>query len=372
MRRDRGNGIVITMQQIKDWLKQLIDYNTTMDDGDTAACAAFIVNTVQDIGIQADIYKTACASGKPAHHVYASVPGRSRETILLHAHMDTASYDRNRSWHFHPDQGTEYRGCIFGRGALDCKSQIAVWMQLMADAAASSALTGETGTETLLLPYTLAMLVTDREEQGGEAGLDALMRECPELFEDICLVIGEGGGFPFPFRDRLYYTFQTGEREDEDSKSGLADPGPAGSEDSKQDRILQTGVDKGYYAPMILDYCRECGSIAGRRLDTEPLYNGMEEWFAKAPDSKVYSVYGDVFRKALQSEVPEAELMPCITPGYSDNRWFRKRGIPVIGFFPLDIRNTLSGIHGVDEYISERSLHLAYHVMLRILKEIRI
>ena len=62
--------------------------------------------------------------------------------------------------------------------------------------------------------------------------------------------------------------------------------------------------------------------------------------------------------------------MPCITPGYSDNREFRKAGVPVIGFFPLDIRNSLRGIHGVNEYITEASLALAYRVMTGILSRL--
>ena len=379
------------MQQIVNWLKCLINFNTTMDEGDTAACAAFIADTLRDAGIQADIYRTYCIPGKQAdeeqgpkaaHHVYALIPGQCRKTILLHAHMDTAPYERGLPWRFPPDQATEHRGCICGRGALDCKGQVAVWMRLMTDAAASALKTAEPGGEASPFPYTLALLVTDREELGGEDGLGALMCDHPELFEDIRLVIGEGGGFPFSYRDSLYYTFQTGEREpekrgnipeSEDSGKKAActeERKTAGPEDSYRDHVLQLGVDKGYYAPIIIDYCRDQRSMTGRRLDTKPLYEGMKEWFEKVPASDVYADYGDIFRKALQSEILRAELMPFITPGFSDNRWFRLYGIPVIGFFPLDLRNALSGIHGKDEYVSERSLELAYRVMSGIIMEI--
>ena len=62
------------------------------------------------------------------------------------------------------------------------------------------------------------------------------------------------------------------------------------------------------------------------------------------------------------------KLLPIITPGYSDNRFFRQRGIATIGFFPLDIKNNISGIHGNNEYISFKSLILSYNILLQTLK----
>ena len=98
--------------------------------------------------------------------------------------------------------------------------------------------------------------------------------------------------------------------------------------------------------------------------------DGMEAFFAHAPVSHVCARFSQAFEAALRRELPNARLMPCITPGYSDNRWFRKAGIPTAGFFPLDIRNSLAGIHGANEYISEASLALAYRTVSRALEAV--
>ena len=75
-----------------------------------------------------------------------------------------------------------------------------------------------------------------------------------------------------------------------------------------------------------------------------------------------------IIENKLNNINPKYKLLPIITPGYSDNRYFRQRGIPAIGFFPLDIKNNISGIHGNNEYISFKSLTLSYNILLQTLK----
>ena len=335
------------MERIIKNLCRLINYNTTTDEGCSAGCAAYIAECLQNAGIRATVLG-------PGHHVYARIGGKSKDTILLHAHMDTASYKRDDNWHVPPDMASIRKDCICGRGALDCKGQIAVWMRLMEDAAASCS----SGT---LPGLSLAILVTDREESGGEDGLAVLMQEHPEMFENIRLVIGEGGGFPFPYRNGTYYTLQTGELETDRMSDG------EGWCRKPLEDVLQKGIERGYYSEVVLDYAKDWPLITGRKLDLCISVEQLGRFLQHAPVSMIVKNYGDIFQTALQSAVPGARLMPWITPGYSDNRWFRKLGIPTAGFFPLDERNAVSGIHGADEYISRKSLQLAYGVMTDVL-----
>ncbi len=335
------------MEKITESLCRLINYNTTTDDGSTEECAAYIAGRLQSAGIRTKVFG-------PGHQVYAEILGRSKDTILLHAHMDTASYKREDNWHVPPERASIQKGCICGRGALDCKGQIAVWMRLMEDAAAACS-------SGMLPGLSLAILITDREEGGGEDGLAVLMRECPELFESIRLVIGEGGGFPFPYRNETYYTLQTGELETDRMSDG------EGWDRKPLEDVLQKGIERGYYSEIVLDYAKDWPEITGRKLDLCIPAEHLDRFLQHAPVSTIVKNYGDVFQTALQSAVPGARLMPWITPGYSDNRWFRKLGIPTAGFFPLDERNAVSGIHGADEYISRKSLQLAYDVMTAVL-----
>jgi acetylornithine deacetylase/succinyl-diaminopimelate desuccinylase-like protein len=56
-----------------------------------------------------------------------------------------------------------------------------------------------------------------------------------------------------------------------------------------------------------------------------------------------------VLERALASEAP---LVPFFSPGFTDSRHFRARGIPAYGFSPFTLEpQDLLGIHGVDEGI---------------------
>ncbi|MBR2780984.1 MAG: M20/M25/M40 family metallo-hydrolase [Eubacteriaceae bacterium] len=340
------------MEDIIFWLIKLIAFDTSCGGGDAEACRDFIMDELSRQSVSVYPFATE-GSSRRAHHLLAEVRGDSPEAVMLHAHLDTADFGDELSWAAHPRSGLRRKGCILGRGALDCKGPLAVWMKLMCDAAKGR------------FPFTLKLLVTDLEEEGGEDGLGKLLSLHPEITDDVKLVIGEGGGYPFLFREKIFYTFQTGEREDaRDSGSGDGY--------SREDigRILLAGAKKGYYSMDILDYFSGYASITGRRMELEPLYLGMEDFFEKAPESRLYERFGEVFERALRKRVPRAALMPSITPGYSDNRFFRALGIPVAGFFPLDPSNSLSGTHGKNEYISEASLCLAYAVLSDVIKEL--
>ncbi|MBR6114045.1 MAG: M20/M25/M40 family metallo-hydrolase [Oscillospiraceae bacterium] len=338
------------MDEIVAWLLRLIDFDTTVGGSGAEECARFIRRELSARNVRTRLYTTEGAPRR-AYHLLAEVPGERRETVMLHAHLDTAGFGARDAWRFPADRGTRRHGCICGRGAIDCKGPLAVWMKLLTDAARRKE-----------RPYTLRLLVSDLEEEGGDDGLGRLLTRHPELLSDVKLLIGEGGGFPFPFEGNVYYTFQTGERET------AVD---VGAEEPGWDRIAQIlsmGIEKGYYSREILDYAARAASLPGRRLDIRPLYEGMDAFFGNAAPSDVRSRFGRLFEAALRAEVPDARLMPCITPGMSDNRRFRKAGVPVVGFFPLELKNSLGGIHGTDEYISEASLALAYHSFSRVIE----
>ena len=339
------------MEEIIRWLCKLMDFRTAAEGEDAEACAGFICRTLAERGICVRRFTTE-GGPRTGHHLLAEVPGLRPEAVLLHAHLDTADYGSRGQWRFPPQRATLRQDGVWGRGAIDCKGPLAVWMKLLADAS-----TGEPR------PYTLKLLVSDLEEQGGEQGLGLLLRQHPELLAEVKLAVGEGGGFPFPGEgETVFYTFQTGERETEFR------PDPAREE--RMADILSMGIEKGYYARDILSYAARAGSMSGRKLDIRPLYQGMEPFFRDGPATDVYARFGPVFEAALRRRLPTARLMPCITPGKSDNLWLRRAGVPTAGFFPLDPANALGGIHGADEYVSRASLDLAYRVLSQALEDL--
>ena len=333
-------------------LTNLLDFDTTVTGSDAKACRDWIAEELSSDPVRIRTCETSSAVGRDGFHLLAEVPGGSAASLMLHAHLDTAPIGPREQWLFSPERSSVIKGCVCGRGALDCKGPLAVWMRLIKDASVNS------------LPFSLRLLVTDLEEAGGEEGAGKLVMEHPEILGDVSLVIGEGGGYPFPFGEHIFYTFQTAEREDDTDEAAVKN---YTREDVR--RILSAGIAKGYYGQEILAYAEGYDALTGRRMDLKPLYGGMEAFFEAAPESSVYGTFGGVFARALAGEVAGARLMACMTPGFSDNRFFRRAGVPTVGFFPVRIDNSLGGIHGPNEYISISSLRTAYRVISRLISD---
>jgi acetylornithine deacetylase/succinyl-diaminopimelate desuccinylase-like protein len=87
-------------------------------------------------------------------------------------------------------------------------------------------------------------------------------------------------------------------------------------------------------------------------------------------DTELYRV----MEKAVRQEIPEALLVPYLSPGGTDSRYFRTRGITAYGFMPVIISESeIQTIHGIDERISldnlERGTRILYNVIRAIAKK---
>lgn len=102
-------------------------------------------------------------------------------TVLLYAHYDVQPTLDEAAWTTPPFQLTERGGRYYGRGAADCKGNVAAILTAL------RALRDEDG-----YPVTLALAIEGSEEQGG-GGLDQLVVARPELFAaDAVLVVDVG------------------------------------------------------------------------------------------------------------------------------------------------------------------------------------
>jgi acetylornithine deacetylase/succinyl-diaminopimelate desuccinylase-like protein len=78
-----------------------------------------------------------------------------------------------------------------------------------------------------------------------------------------------------------------------------------------------------------------------------------------------------VMEKAVRSEVSGALLVPYLSPGGTDSRYFRMRGITAYGFMPVIIsEDELQTMHGNDERISLDNLELGIRILYQVLSEI--
>ncbi|MHB0833771.1 MAG: M20/M25/M40 family metallo-hydrolase [Corynebacterium aurimucosum] len=114
--------------------------------------------------------------------IVAKRPGKEgAKTVLLYSHYDVVPAGNPEAWDSDPFTLTERDGRWYGRGAADCKGNVAMHL------AALRALDAHGGTD-----LNLTVLIEGSEERGGE-GLSALIEERPELFAADAILIADAG-----------------------------------------------------------------------------------------------------------------------------------------------------------------------------------
>lgn len=328
------------LAEIKECLCTLISFPTS-GNGERAA-AYYLAHWLDRPGIVTQIFEPE--PGRAS--LIAKVAGNTGRTVLLLTHLDTAPPDDGGAWHFPAAQATCDHGRIYGRGALDCKGPAAVGCAIL-----NALVKAPSPHDTVILAATAG------EEEGGRLGTQWLL-ENTDVFREVSLVLGEGGGAPVKMGGRLLFTYGTGELEEGDGE--FAD-----------DTAPKRAKSLDFYSEETLKYIEWLQqNPSGRRVPASVFFQGVGACLDRyaAAGYMPSPALEDAARKAVSELFPGCGLLPYIAPGYSDLRFFRARGIPAAGFFPLHPDNSLRGIHGADEYISEASLQTAFYALLRLLE----
>jgi acetylornithine deacetylase/succinyl-diaminopimelate desuccinylase-like protein len=175
-------------------LQQLIRFDTVNPPGAEEACQEHLRGLLETAGFGVELL--AAVPGRP--NLVARLPapsGADGPVLCLLGHVDTVLANPTE-WEVDPWSG-ELRedGCIWGRGALDMKSQVA------AEVAAACAL-AEAGWR----PETgeLKLVITADEETGAHHGAQWLCREHPEQVR-ADVIVNEGAGVSFEYGGRRVY-----------------------------------------------------------------------------------------------------------------------------------------------------------------------
>jgi acetylornithine deacetylase/succinyl-diaminopimelate desuccinylase-like protein len=172
-------------------LQQLIRFNTVNPPGNEAAAQEFLREILEGAGFTCELL--AAVEGRP--NLLARLPGRSDGPRLgLLAHVDTVLADAS-AWSVDPWGGELRDGMVWGRGALDMKSQLA------AEVAAATALAEEGWRPAA---GELLLVITADEEAGATHGAKWLCEQVPDRVR-CDFVVNEGGGAAFDFDDRRAY-----------------------------------------------------------------------------------------------------------------------------------------------------------------------
>lgn len=178
-------------------LQRLIALNTVNPPGNERPAQELLYGVLEEAGFECELLgarperpnlvaRLRCASPPPG--------GERHPTLCYLGHVDTVLANP-AEWRHDPWSGELAEGCIWGRGALDMKSQVA------AEVAAAAEL-GRSGWRPTRGDLLIVAVVD--EETGGELGAEWVTRNHPEKVRCEMLV-NEGGGAYFEYGGRRLY-----------------------------------------------------------------------------------------------------------------------------------------------------------------------
>jgi acetylornithine deacetylase/succinyl-diaminopimelate desuccinylase-like protein len=184
-------------QEAVEVLQQLVRINTVNPPGNERPAQEYLANLLEGAGLEVSL-----VGPDPARpNLVARLRGKADGPVLgLLSHVDTVPADP-AGWRHDPWSGALAEGCVWGRGALDMKSQTAAEVV----AACSLAREGWRPEDGDLLVIS----VSDEEVDG--TGADWLTTERPDLCRCDYL-LNEGAGESFAVGDQPFHSVSVGEK----------------------------------------------------------------------------------------------------------------------------------------------------------------
>jgi acetylornithine deacetylase/succinyl-diaminopimelate desuccinylase-like protein len=172
-------------------LQRLISFNTVNPPGNERPAQEYLKDLLEASGFECELLEAV--ANRP--NLIARLPGRSEGPRLCYlGHIDTVPA-KAQDWRVDPWSGQLQDGCIWGRGALDMKGQVA------AEVAAASLLASSGWRPA---SGELKLVICVDEEAGSICGAKWLCETVPDKV--ACdFVVNEGGGARFDFSGKRLY-----------------------------------------------------------------------------------------------------------------------------------------------------------------------
>ncbi|HVS27924.1 MAG TPA: M20/M25/M40 family metallo-hydrolase [Solirubrobacteraceae bacterium] len=176
--------------QTTEVLQRLVRFNTVNPPGGEREAQEYLADYLGDAGLDCELL--GALEDRP--NLIARLPGKADGPTLCYlGHVDTVLADAD-DWSVDPWSGHIVDGFLYGRGALDMKSQVAAEAVAVAELARSGwrPARGE-----------LLLLCVVDEETGGANGAQWLTQQHPDKVR-CDMVLNEGAGAPFDYDGRRY------------------------------------------------------------------------------------------------------------------------------------------------------------------------
>ena len=185
-------------EETTEVLRRLVRFNTVNPPGNERPAIEYLDQYLEQAGFETELL----ADDGQRPNLIADLHGAEDGSTLCYlGHVDTVLADASE-WTHDPWSGDVADGFLWGRGALDMKSQVA------AEAAAAATLAG--GGWRPARGHLKLVFVSD-EETGGEVGAQWLTATHPDRVR-CDMLINEGGGLAFEWDGRRRYGVCCGEK----------------------------------------------------------------------------------------------------------------------------------------------------------------
>ncbi len=212
MKPETGGGLHTRPVEL---LQRLLRFDTTNPPGNEKTCIDFIRQTLAGYGIESALYSKD--PNRP--NLVARLIGTgAAPPLLLYGHVDVVT-TANQDWTHPPFAGEIVDGWVWGRGALDMKSGVAMMLAAFLRARAEGA----------ELPGDVIFLALSDEEAGAEFGAQFMVEERPEVFDGVRHAISEFGGFSLALGNARFYPIMVAEKVIASLRLTVRGPGGHGS-----------------------------------------------------------------------------------------------------------------------------------------------
>jgi acetylornithine deacetylase/succinyl-diaminopimelate desuccinylase-like protein len=174
-------------------LQEMVRIDSSKPEG-VAAMARWIAAYLQRNGIRAEIIESAPSM----LNVYARIEGQERgEALLLFNHMDVVP--PGEGWSTPPFSAGLFGDRMIGRGTVDMKALTMCQLVAFVEVA-------KRGKPR----HDLVFLATAEEERGSRQGMQWLLQNRPDLFEEVAYGLTEGGITEMMSEEMTYFGIEIG------------------------------------------------------------------------------------------------------------------------------------------------------------------
>ncbi|MGA3030736.1 MAG: M20/M25/M40 family metallo-hydrolase [Candidatus Limnocylindrales bacterium] len=198
------------LSELVELLRSLIRIKSVNPPGDEILAARYLERTLADEGIPSMVVEPFPGRGSIVARLHGD--GTGGEPLLLMSHLDVVPAD-SAGWTHDPFGGDLADGYVWGRGAVDMKSMVAMEVQVMRRLARAGRAAGRDPARDPIpgLRRDVIFCSTADEEAGGWQGASWIVDNHPEWLR-AAGALNEAGGMSTTYGGVRFYPIQVAEK----------------------------------------------------------------------------------------------------------------------------------------------------------------